>query len=378
MIRVALIGTGGISLANHVPGIALCPDARIVALCDVSEEALARASQATGVTRTSCDPIATAREDGIDAVIIATPNHVHRDIAIAAIATGKHVLCEKPIAMNVAQAREMVEAAERAGVRHMTAFTYRFVPAMRYLKHLVSSGALGEPVHFRAQRFQDWGRRYLAWRQRAEFAGTGELGDMLSHRLDYGHYLIGQFAQVSALMRQIVPTRTDAAGVEHPADVEDWVACIGTFRSGATACLESTKVATGRGDGATGHDLCEVNGTEASAAYRLGDPHHILFGKKGGLFERVPVPEEFLKEPGSPRNPHEGDPLMGFRYDQTWRFLQSILDGTPVEPSFRAGLDAQIVMEAIAASAASGRLVDVSYDAAARAGAAVPEAGMRS
>jgi predicted dehydrogenase len=360
-IRVALIGTGGISLANHVPGIALDRDASVVALCDVSPAALEAASKATGVTRMSADPLALATSDGIDAVIIGTPNHVHRDIALAAIRTGKHVLCEKPIAMDVAQAREMYEAGERAGVTHMTAFTYRFVPAMRYLKHLVSSGALGTPRHFRAQRFQDWGRRYLAWRQRAEFAGTGELGDMLSHRLDYGHYLIGRFASVAAMLEQVWDSRVDAEGREHPADVEDWVACLGRFEAGATACLESSKVATGRGDGATGHDLCEVNGTEASASYRLGDPYHIQLAKAGGLPERVPVPAQFLTEPGSPRDPHTGDPLMGFRYDQTWAFLQAIRAGRPASPSFRDGLDAQIVMDAITTSAAQRRTVDVDY-----------------
>lgn len=367
MIRVALIGTGAISLANHVPGIALCPDARIVALCDVSPEALDRASRATGVARTSTDPVALAREDGIDAVIIGTPNHVHRDIAMAAIETGKHVLCEKPIAMTVAQAREMHAAAEAAGVRHMTAFTYRFVPAMRYLHHLVSSGTLGTPVHFRAQRFQDWGRRYLGWRQQAAYAGTGELGDMLSHRIDYGHYLIGPFADVSAMLKRLVDSRVDADGVEHPADVEDWVSCIGQFTAGATACLESSKVATGRGDGPTGHDLCEVNGTLASASYRLGDPHHVQLGVQGGTFERVPVPPALLTEPGSPRDPEADDPLMGFRYDQTWRFLQSVLEEAPVEPSFRAGLDAQIVMEAVVQSARERRAIEVDYGTAARA-----------
>ena len=241
----------------------------------------------------------------------------------------------------------------------MTAFTYRFVPAMRYLRHLVSSGALGDPVHFRAQRFQDWGRRDLAWRQLKSEAGTGELGDMLSHRLDYGHHLIGPFARISALMHRVYDSRVDAAGVSHPADVDDWVACIGTFKQGATACLESTKVASGRGDGATGHDLCEINGTGASASYRLGDPHGVQMGRKGGRFERVAVPESFWVEPGSPRDPRAGDPLQVFRYDQTWRFLQSILDGSPVGPSFRAGLEAQIVMAAIERSAATGETVSI-------------------
>jgi predicted dehydrogenase len=358
-IRIALIGTGGISLANHVPGIALCRDARVVALCDVDRGALDRASAATGVTRTSTDPLKLAREDGIDAVIIGTPNHVHHAIAMAALDTGKHVLCEKPIAMNVAQAREMYTAAEAAGVRHMTAFTYRFVPAMRYLKRLVSSGALGEPLHFRAQRFQDWGRRHLGWRQRADMAGTGELGDMLSHRLDYGHYLIGPFARVSAMLSRVWDSRLDAAGVEHPADVEDWVACLGEFRNGASACLESTKTAAGLGDGATGHDLCEVNGKLGSARYRLGDPHHLMVAQAGGGYERVAVPEELLTEAGSPRDPHAGDPLVGFRHDQTWLFLQSILDQRPVEPSFLDGLRAQIVMDAMIESAKTGRTVEI-------------------
>jgi predicted dehydrogenase len=358
-IRIALIGTGGISLANHVPGIALCPEACIVALCDVDRGALERASAATGVTRTSTDPIALAQEDGIDAVIIATPNHVHHAIALAAIRTGKHVLCEKPIAMNVAEASEMYLSAEAAGVRHMTAFTYRFVPSMRYLKQLVSSGALGEPLHFRAQRFQDWGRRHLGWRQRADMAGTGELGDMLSHRLDYGHHLIGPFARVTAMLSRIWDTRIDAAGEAHPADVEDWVACLGEFRNGASACLESTKTAAGLGDGATGHDLCEVNGRLASARYRLGEPHHLMVAQAGGAYERVAVPEPLLTVEGSPRDPHAGDPLVGFRHDQTWLFLQSILDERPVEPSFLDGLHAQIVMAAIVESAATGRTIDV-------------------
>ena len=155
-------------------------------------------------------------------------------------------------------------------------------------------------------------------------------------------------------MHRVYDSRIDAAGASHPADVDDWVACIGTFRQGATACLESTKVASGRGDGATGHDLCEINGTGASASYRLGDPHGVQMGRKGGRFERVAVPESFLVEPGSPRDPRAGDPLQVFRYDQTWRFLQSILDGAPVGPSFRAGLEAQIVMAAIERSAATG------------------------
>ncbi len=130
-IRVALIGTGKIAVANHIPGIRLCRDAEVTALSDPNPAALAEASAATGVTRTYADPFALLKDAPVDAVIVATPNLVHRDLAVAAAEGGRHVLCEKPLAMSVAEARTMLEAAERAGVRHMTAFTYRFVPAMQ-------------------------------------------------------------------------------------------------------------------------------------------------------------------------------------------------------------------------------------------------------
>ena len=209
----------------------------------------------------------------MDAVIIATPNRCHYPITMAAIAAGMHVLCEKPIAMTLAEARgDGCARPTRAGVRHMTAFTYRFVPAMRYMHRLVRDGFVGEPWHFRAQRFQDWGRRYLAWRQRAADAGTGEIGDMLSHRIDYGHLLVGPIARVMASTRRVWDSRVDAEGVEHPSDLEDWVACIAEFEAGATGVLESTKLATGCGEGARSRDRVELNGAGGIADLRARTP----------------------------------------------------------------------------------------------------------
>src|SRR5258708_1567299 len=155
-IGVALIGSGGVALANHVPGLALRPEAKLVALCDTNPATLEKASRATGVTVTSTDYHEILKRDDVHAVVIATPNYVHAPIALAAIEAGKHVLCEKPLAMDYPESLTMLRAAERANVRHMTAFTYRFVPAMRYIAHLVETGAIGTPYHFRAQRFQDW------------------------------------------------------------------------------------------------------------------------------------------------------------------------------------------------------------------------------
>ena len=190
-LGVAMVGAGNIALKNHLPGLALCPAAELVALCDTDADVLAAAAGESGVGRTFADYREAVAAEGVDAVIVATPNAFHKEIVLAAVAAGRHVLCEKPLALDLAGARQMLAAAEAAGVRHMTAFTYRFVPAMRYLKHLVDRGDLGRPVHFRAQRFQDWGDRPLGWRQSAALAGSGELGDMLSHRIDYAHHLVG-------------------------------------------------------------------------------------------------------------------------------------------------------------------------------------------
>ena len=226
------------------------------------------ASRASGISATWSDPFALLRDADIDAVIIATPNRFHRDLAVKAVERGLHVLCEKPLAMTVDEARQMVDAAERACVRHMTAFTYRFVPAMRYLRHLVTSGAIGTPWHFRAQRFQDWGRRAIGWRQRLSEAGTGEVGDMLSHRLDFAHHAIGPIARVTAQTHQIWPTRLDDSGQEHASDTEDWVGCLAQFERGTTGVFESVKTATGYAGDTTSRDWCEVNGSEGARRVR--------------------------------------------------------------------------------------------------------------
>ena len=354
-IGVALVGCGGIALANHVPGLALCPQAKLVALCDNDPLVLAKAAQQTGVGVESTDFAAVVSRADVDAVIIATPNHVHATIALAALRAGKHVLCEKPIAMNHAEALAMLRAAQSASVRHMTAFTYRFVPAMRFMAHLVKQGALGQPYHFRAQRFQDWGARNLGWRQVARLAGSGELGDMLSHRIDYAHLLVGPITRLVANTRRFVDDRNG-----QPSDLDDWVAVLADFAHGATGVLESSKLCSGRGEGGRSRDYCEVNGSAGSLVYELGRPHELQAGKLGALgLETLPVPTEFLRWPGSPRDAQAGDPLVGFRYDQDVEFINAILEGRPCEPSFEDGVRAQAVMDAVLDSTRTKQWVTV-------------------
>jgi predicted dehydrogenase len=354
-IGIAIVGCGGVTLQNHLPGLALCPDAKVVALCDSDAGCLERARQQTGITVASTKYEEIVSRDDVHAVIIATPNFTHPPIALAAIARGKHVLCEKPLALNYANAKEMADAADKAGVRHMTAFTYRFVPAMRYLSELVRRGDLGQLYHYRSCRLQDWGTRNLGWRQVKKLAGTGELGDMLSHRIDFAHLLVGPMRRLVANTKIVHDQRQGA-----PSDLDDWVAIIAEFQNGASGVLESSKLASGRNESWRSLDYVEINGSERSCVFITGEWNKLQTGKVGGPgLETITIPEEFWKWPGSPRDPRVGDPLVTFRYDQAWEFVDAIRNQRPCRPSFHDGARAQAVMDAAVKSAAEKTWVEV-------------------
>jgi predicted dehydrogenase len=143
-----------------------------------------------------------------------------------------------------------------------------------------------------------------------------------------------------------------------PQDVEDWVAWIAEFKNGTTGVFEMGKLTKGQGPKGD-HDLAEFNGTLASAAYRLHAPHEILLGGRQEPYRVVPVPEEFLKRPGSPRDPNEGDTNQIFRFDQAWEFISAIREGREAHPSFFEGMRAQAVADSIMLAAAERRWVDV-------------------
>jgi predicted dehydrogenase len=359
-IRVGLIGVGGIAAFTHYPGLRCAVGARVTAIADTSRELLdRRAAEWSGVTPCA-DPAELIARGDVDAVVVATPNCTHPALVTAACRAGKHVLCEKPLALNYDQAVGMCREAERAGVRHMTAFTYRFVPAMRYLKHLLDRGDFGDPLHFRAQRFQDWHVHSLGWRQWKDTAGTGELGDMASHRIDYARYLLGEITGVCGAMRQFVPRNTDEQGRPvRASDTDDWVGFIAEFASGVTGVFESSKLARGHGSGGHGHDWVEINGSEGSAIYQLRHPYELHVGRRGGSFETLTVPEAFLKLPQSQRVTGDGDSSVVWRYDQEVEFIQAIREERDCTPSFHDGARCQAVMDAVVQSVEERRWVSV-------------------
>jgi predicted dehydrogenase len=354
-LNVAIIGCGGITLQNHLPGLALCPDVKVTALCDANPQTLETARQQTGAATVSTKWEDIVQRDDIHAVIIATPNLLHSPIAIAAAKHGKHILCEKPLALDASDAREMAETADAANVRHMTAFTYRFVPAMRYLHHLVGQGDLGLPYHYRSCRLQDWGTRNLGWRQRRQLAGTGELGDMLSHRIDFAHHLIGPLRRIVANVKTLTPIRDGA-----PNDTDDWVAILAEFVNGASGVLESSKLASGVNESWRSPDRVELNGSLASFSFTTGSWGELQYGKVGGPgLKALPVPREFHVWPGSPRDPGVGDPLISFRYDQAVEFINAIREQRPCAVTFHNGVAAQVVMDAAIRSAGARAWMEI-------------------
>jgi predicted dehydrogenase len=359
VVRVGIVGAGAVSAFHHVPGLKLDPRAELVAACDADAGLLEKRRREWGLRWVTTEYEELCGSEELDAVIIATPNDTHRSIAECAAGHGKHVMCEKPLGLNAWEARSMLSACESADVVHMTAFTYRFAPAMRYMKHLVRTGALGMPRHFRSQRFMDLPETSWGWRQMKERAGAGDLFDMTIHRIDLALDLMGPLARISGAVAQFAKRDRTAEGKPCPAsEVDDWSAILGIFQTGATGVWEGTTVALGYHLNGVYHEWGEVNGSEGSAVYRLHEPNVILLGRKGVDLHPEAVPPEFLKPSGSVRDVHEGLPSTVFRYDLAWEFVSAIVEGRDAEPSFREGLAAQVVADSVLESYETGRWVE--------------------
>ena len=359
-IRIAIIGAGKVADFHHVPAIRLDDRAELVAICDPDEKLLAQRAEEWSVSKTTADYQKIADDPDIDAVIVCTPNFTHHPITLACAAGGKHIMCEKPLGVNSGEAREMFEAAREAGVCHMTAFTYRFAPSMRYVRHLVATGQLGTLRHFRSQRFLDWPETSWGWRQYQKLAGAGDLYDMTIHRIDFAEDLLGPLKSVTGAVATFCPRDVTADGQPcEPSDVDDWSSLIGIFESGAVGVWEGSTLMKGYHNEGVGYEWAEVNGSTGSAAYQLTDPNQVMVGLNGEPMEKTAVPEEFLKLDGSPRDPHAGKPSTVFRYDLMWEFVSAIVEGRAAQPGFDHGARAQQIADAVLESNRTRKWVDV-------------------
>ncbi len=347
LLRIGIIGAGGVARSIHLPGFALCPDVEIAAVCDPDPQA----ARSLEVSRIFEQPEELLASGGVDAVVIATPNHLHRQIALAAIAAGKHVLCEKPLALNAGDAREMAAAAELAGVVHMTAFTYRFTPALQYLKRLVESGELGGLRTVRAAYLMALSKHLLGWRSLRRLAGSGVLADIGSHLVHMVQFLAGDIAALTASKRRF---REDPES-----DVEDWISFLAEFSGGACGTFEISRVCAGRGAGISEDIFIELYGDAGSAVFSLQDPWalRVALGPEAAdpacPMERREVPAEFLKIAGSPRDIRAHDPRWGYRFDQAWQFVKSVRMGRSRAPTLADGARCQAVLDAALESSES-------------------------
>jgi predicted dehydrogenase len=352
-VTVGIIGAGGVARSIHLPGLRLCPDVHVAAACSpVAGEAERLGLPSSYLSHKEL----LARRD-IEAVVIATPTYLHSPIVLDAVRAGKHVLCEKPLALDFQAAEQMYLAAEQAGIVHMTAFTYRFAPAVQYLKHLINTSALGRLLTVRASYLMALSSHLLGWRSTAAQAGSGVLADIGSHLVHLVQLLAGEIEQVCASQALF---RNDPAS-----DVEDWIAFLADLQGGVRATFEISRVCPGRGAGVSENMTIEVYGTEGGAEFSLQDPWalRVAVGEDGRdparPMQRVEVPTEFLRVPGSTRDPHAGDPRWGYRYDQEFQFVESVRLGQSRSPTLLDGVRCQAVLDAAIESGRERRWTSV-------------------
>jgi len=352
--------------------------AQMSVVCGRDEEKVAAAAAQFGWSGHTTDWRELVARDDIDLVDICTPGDTHKEIALAALAAGKHVLCEKPLANSVAEAREMAAAAAQAqtsGVRAMCGFNYRRVPAVALMKQLVESGRIGTIRHVRAVYLQDWivdPQFPLVWRLRKEVAGSGALGDIGAHIVDLTQFVTGQsISSVSALTETFIrerPLPSEASGLAAASNgsgsgqvtVDDAALFLARLDGGAIATYEATRFATGRKNGLR----VELNGSKGSLVFDFERMNELEF-YDGTLpsteqgFSRILVTE--------PEHPYmaawwpPGHPI-GYEHSFTHEvrdLIAAIAAGEDPTPSFADALQVQLVLDAVERSAASSAWTSV-------------------
>ncbi|MGG4145554.1 Gfo/Idh/MocA family oxidoreductase [Paenibacillus algorifonticola] len=343
------------------------------AICGRNAEALEQARSQFGWESAETDWRKLIERSDIDVIDINAPSDAHKEIALAAAAAGKHLFCEKPLALNVADAKEMLDAAEEAGIKHMVGFNYRFAPAVQLAKKLVSDGRLGEIYHFRAVFLQDWiidPTFPLVWRLQKEVAGSGSHGDLGAHLIDLARFLVGEFDEVIGMSETFIKERPlpsemtglsakgDASGARGKVTVDDATLFMTRFENGALGSFEATRFAAGH----RSTNAFEINGSKGSVKFD---------------FERLNELEVYFTD--------DADDVQGFRrvlatdpahaymdawwpaghtigYEHTFTHeMQELMlaiheDRQPV-PNFHDGLRCQEVLEAVEQSITERRWV---------------------
>jgi predicted dehydrogenase len=358
IVRVGIVGCGGIARNYHVPSYLANPRVQIVAACDVNRDAVeAMQSLVSTVTHIDTDWESFIRDTDVDLISVCTSNDMHHDVAMAAIARGLDVYCEKPMALTLAEARQMADAAERAGIRTGVNFSHRRTPASRLVKEIIDSGALGNLYHVSAlyaAGSPTYAETPGTWRNVREKAGFGGLGDMGSHMLDMVNWWLGsEVTRVAATMRTFVPERVDrATGQPMQVTTEDEGLVLLEYANGALGHLCGGYTFTGRGY----DQRAEIYGTKGGLMYDQQHAYQLKVYLPGDALADYTV----VERGGTPDNPYSTilvpERLQGLRPGLVparrtvlMDFLDAYLSESEFsfEPGFREGLFVQEVLEAV-------------------------------
>lgn len=312
----------------------------------------------------------------IDAVDITAPSNVHKQIAIAAAENGKHIFCEKPLALSVGDARDILAAVKKAGVKHQIGFNYRFAPAILLAKQLIDGGKLGTIYHFRAKYLQDWildPSFPLVWRLDKAVAGSGSHGDLGAHLIDLAHFLVGGMKRVIGMSKTFVTERPEvgvmqgltaqssANAVMKPVTVDDATLFLSEFENGALGSFEATRFAAGHKN-----DMSfEINGSKGSVRFAFERMNELQYHDAGddpliGGFRTIQASEgchPYMKAWWPVGH------VIG--YEQTFvhefhEFIRAIAQDTATSPDFTDGVRCCQVLDAVDKSIADGRWITVS------------------
>ncbi len=326
---------------------------QLVAIAGRDRDAVAQAARRYGFASAVTDWRELVRDEHVQLLDNSGPNALHGEPTIAAAQAGKHVICEKPLGRDAAESLEIWKRVAGTGVKHMCAFNYRFVPAVRLARELITDGALGELRHFRARYLQSWGvdASLMTWRFDRSQAGSGALGDLGAHIIDLARYLVGELCAVSGITRTFI---TERGG--HGVEVDDAFQATVEFDQGATGTLEASRLCPGRLNQLT----LEINGSRGSIAFdleRLNELQVYLANSRQPGFQRV-----LVTEPEHPFMSFWWPPGHIIGYEHTFvhelhHLLLAISQDGEVRPhgaDFEDGYRAAVVCDAIVRSASTG------------------------
>jgi predicted dehydrogenase len=374
-LRVGLIGYGfmGRAHSNAYRQVSQFFDLEyrpvLKAACARSADKIEAFAKNWGWESTETDWRRLIERKDIDAIDIGSPNSSHFEIALAAAAAGKMVLCEKPLAMNGREAREMTEAIEKAGVPNFVWFNYRRVPAIALAKQVVDEGRIGRPFHYRAQYLQDWtispdlplGGATL-WRLDADIAGAGVSGDLVSHSVDTAMWINGPIASVTGMTEIFVKERAlqDDPLQTKAVTIDDACQFMCRFQNGSLGFFESTRYARGRKN----YNTFELNGESASVYFDLEDPHRLQYYDHSDPDHLHGWRNIHVTGFEHPYMKNWWVPGTTIGYEHTFTnaladFLKGLESGIPAAPTFRDALQTQLVLDAVLESARTGQWIEV-------------------